>query len=216
MPLAIFGEQELTCLGLLPPTPKWPELLQKSPYRPKFFEPFTAFFSQKGSVSSLRRLDPPCTLVFDVNGAQFLWTHHRTEGARGLFISHEGLSRQSCCRFNRLLEVPLKEIIIWLIYSPPASHSHSPDRSFNEKDFMSLIRAQRASLIVLNSKVHQGKRVLSRIKQHFRRYHFEVRLFALRSREGRNRRGWNGTGSIVNKRCKWKLRQARFNNWYCL
>lgn len=50
MPLAIFGEQELTCLGLLPPTPKWPEPLQKSPYRPKFFEPFTAFFFRRREV----------------------------------------------------------------------------------------------------------------------------------------------------------------------
>lgn len=44
---------------------------------------------------------------------------------------------------------------------------------------MSLIRAQRASLIVLNSEVHQEERVLSRIKQHFRRYRFEVRLFRI-------------------------------------
>lgn len=43
-----------------------------------------------------------------------------------------------------------------------------------------------------------------------------VRLFRIEKSEGRNRRGWNGTGSIVNKPCEWKLRQARFNNWYCV
>lgn len=101
--------------------------------------------------------------------ARVAFSSHTKARATKLLLPFQPTSRSSIKRNHNLA------------YLLPQHRTRTLHRSFNEKDFMSLIRAQRASLIVLNSKVHQGKRVLSRIKQHFRRYRFEVCLFASRS-----------------------------------